>query len=120
MLKIEISITSMSTEYFIVLSKAMDAYGTFLLEQSEKNKMGNERKDHSILTQAFFKVEPKISQRKLLEPTLSRDRKNKSLKIGVHSGMVILDAISAYWPLKSFSETPALEHVKDQISKQLL
>ncbi len=130
MLKIEITIKQMSTDYFLILCRAMEHYGGFLieqayyegflLEQSHEYRLGSERKDHSILTEAYFKLERKISKKKLLESSETKARQNKSLKLLIHTGMVILDAINAYWPQRSFSETPALEHVKEQLSKQLL
>ena len=117
---LEITLTKMSTMDFKLLSQVVDWSGSQLLEPSEKDPMGNNRKDHSILMEVYFKLEPKITKRKLLEPEKMRIRRNKSLKIGVHSGIAVLDALLDYWPHRNFKETPALEHIKEQITQQLL
>ena len=115
----DISITKMSTDYFVTLSWAMERYGAHFQEQNP-DPMSNEAKDHSICLEIYFKLEPKVSKKQLYQSWNSRSRQNKSLKVPVHSGIVILDALVFVNGEKDFSQTPAIEHIKEEISKQLL
>lgn len=120
MITTEITIAKMSTEYFRTLSWALDRYGSWLKDFVERDPFSNESKDYSICLTTFFKVEPKISKKELLKPESDRSRQNKSLKIPVHSGIVILEAMQHVDHEKDFSQCPALEHIKEQISKQII
>ncbi|MFC4219036.1 hypothetical protein [Flagellimonas marina] len=120
MIKHDITIDKMSTEYFRTLSWALERYGAILNDLGARAPMSNEAKDHSICLEVYFKLEPKVSKRELSKPLADRERQNKSLKVPVHAGIVIIDALHQVNGERDFSQTPAMEHIKEQISKQLL
>jgi len=115
----EISLLKMSTNYFKVLFSVLEAYGKDLMEQKD-NITCNSTKDHSIVLELYFKIEPKVSQKQYSKPIADQKRNNKKLTIKVHTGIVVLDAIDNYWGNRDFYETPALVHIKNEIYRSLL
>jgi len=118
--KHEFSLKKMSTNYFKVLFKVLEDYGGHLLDQADDDILSTYNKDHSITLELYFIVEAKVTSKQLFKPESELKKGNKSLKIKVHQGIVVLDAIFHYQPRREFYETPALEHIKEQICQELL
>lgn len=118
----EMIIRKMSTAYFKVMFLVLETYGAFLKEQADnyEHPLSDYHKDHSIALDLYFKIEPKVSKKATSRPKREITRANKYLKIHLHSGLVLLDAIAHCWGTRDFSHTPAMEHIKDEISKAIL
>ena len=116
----EITLTKMSTNYFKTLSWALDKYGAMLKTNAELDTFSNEAIAYSICLETYFLLEPKISKKQLLKPENEQKRQNKRLKIPMHAGIVIIDSFWYTDSEKDFSMSPAIEHIKEQITKQLL
>lgn len=110
----------MSIEYLDTLRWAISRYGFFLGQSTIDDKMSQEAKDHSICFELYLLLERKLTPLMMLKSKKEKSVNNRTLKIKVHMGMVVLDALHHVRAERDFRQVPAMEHIKEQISKQIL
>lgn len=119
----EIKITKVSIDYFTIYRRCLMRYGGHLFklveaQRNNHNLFSTTHKDYSICLEMALALNS-ILLKAIVFSELDKKKRNKSWKIPIYSAIVILDAIQYYEPFKGPHESPAIEHFKNQATKQM-